>query len=236
MTKKFKFFSLVLLSVPSLLQAAGVGLYIPHTFSKTSTITDKPYNSDEQVLEIKYNPQLGIGFVIDTNVGKNELLNYRLGLEYQNEFVDTIDGKECTSDCSTQRVNMVHTFGFGIVRNDKVRIWLGPRINIAHNTDSGDFGYKDSAYEFAVAPALGINFNFGKLVSLGMDVDYRVGVVNGKYQYNNSQYDGEYKGNVSGFTGRLSLIFRFNEVTKQAKREQKKPPNKFNKRAYEKAL
>ena len=88
----------------------------------------------------------------------------------------------CNGDCDFgTKINIVNTFGFGVLRTEKVRLWVGPRINIAYDWDTGDDGWNRLGFEFGVAPAVGVNVNLGRLVSLAADVDYRVATTFGAY-------------------------------------------------------
>ena len=193
------------LLLPMTAQASGIGLYVPMSASSTSSREDVDTSA---TWDVDYEPSVGIGFVYDTNVGKDEMYGYRLGLEYLNMGIDKYDGVTYTGDETYARYNMVNTFEFGLVTTKSIRFWVGPRLNIAYETVS-DGTYEESTMEFGIAPALGTNINLGSLVSLGFDVDYRFSAVGGSWKTSFS--DDSFSGTTTGLTARFYLLFRFGE-------------------------
>lgn len=201
----------LLLAMPMAASAAGMGVYVPFSGSNTMSVTDSPDNGVEEDLDFDFKSSAGLGLAFDTNIGKDKLFNYRLGLEFMKQEVDKLNGNSCISGCDFgTRVNMVNTFGFGVLRTQTVRLWVGPRINIAYDWDTGDDGWNRVGFEFGVAPAVGVNVNLGRLVSLGADVDYRFATAFGAYDddFSNS---GTYSGTTTGPTARFYVLFRFGE-------------------------
>ena len=202
------------LAMPMALQASGMGIYVPYSFGDKSSLTD-----DGNDFDVEYKGTAGFGLLYDSNLGKDTLYNYRLGLEYltpsthktSNDYGDF----ECQSECDFSRFNIVNTFGFGVFRTEMLRIWIGPRLNIAYMWDSGPHGYQEAAFEFGIAPAAGINVNIGPVVSLGFDLDYRFASIFGGYTGDDGfggTDDGSYSGGTTGVTARFSLMFRFGET------------------------
>ena len=221
---KMKKLALSLLFVlPMIVSAAGMGVYIPFSVGDTAQLSnenDQDYDTFDQTLDFK--PAVGFGIAFDSNIGKDKLFNYRIGLEYVNAEMDTSTIRGYTQSCGGHdrcdmtRINLVQTFGFGVLRTKTVRLWVGPRINIAWNYRSNDYdaGYytaneSEVAFEFGIAPAVGVNVNLGRVVSLAFDVDYRVAGVVGAW--NDDGDTGSYSGTVKGATARFSLLFRFGE-------------------------
>ncbi len=202
----------LLLTMPMVLSAAGMGVYIPLSVGQTMSVTDSPDNATDQDFDFKFEPAAGFGIAFDTNIGKDKLFNYRLGLEFMNQEIDTVNGLSCTGDCSFgTRVNLVNTFGFGVLRTKKVRLWVGPRINIAYDFDTGDYGYARVGYEIGFAPAVGVNVNLGRVVSLAADLDYRFAAAGGAYDDDFGD-SGTYSGGTTGATARFYVLFRFGET------------------------
>ena len=204
---------LALLLLPLSLNAVGIGVYIPLSFAEessvnyTSTYYDKGYSQNRN-----YKPSTGFGLVFDTNIQKNRLFNYRLGVEALHRTVNDINNTQCTNNCNeSTRVNIVNTFGFGIVRNEKIRVWVGPRINVAFHIGSGRNEYYRHELEFGVSPAMGANIDLGKAVSLSFDLDYRMAVITGSYGASNSSSSINYDGTTQGATARLYFIFKLKD-------------------------
>ena len=135
----------------------------------------------------------GGGFVLDTAVARNTLYNYRFTLSCENDYgfryldrgvVVPFDVNippvtrfyMTTYYKSKQLINPVsisfsHAFGFGVFRTSLVRLWLGPelafRISIkgAENLIGGAAG---------LGLTIGLNLNFGELVTLSITESTRV--------------------------------------------------------------
>jgi hypothetical protein len=115
----------LLLAMPMIASAAGMGVYIPVSMGDSGSYTQS-YDSGlipDRDIDLDYNPSAVLGIAFDTNIGKDKLFNYRLGLEFMKQEIDSADGVNCTGDCDYgTRVNMVHTFGFGVLRTQTVRL------------------------------------------------------------------------------------------------------------------
>jgi len=215
--KKLKKLMLVLLvTTPILLSAGGIGLYIPYSSGDTSSVTLSyaDSNSPDEDVDFDLQSSTGLGFMYDSNLGKDSLFNYRLGLEYIKEKTDSVDGVSCVGDCEFgTRYNIVQTFGFGVLRTKIVRLWVGPRINIAgdsySNADLADF--KRVGFEIGIAPAVGVNVNLGRYFALAADVDYRFAATVGVATSDIDNSDFSYSGSTKGATARFYAIFKFGE-------------------------
>jgi hypothetical protein len=209
----------LLLAMPMVACAAGMGVYLPVSVGTTSSVT-KDYDSSlfaDEDLDVDFKPSAGLGLSFDSNIGKDRLFNYRLGLEFMKQKLDTVNGDGCVEDCDFgTRFNMVHTFGFGVLRTQTVRLWIGPRLNIAYDSDTGDNGYERVGFEFGIAPAVGINVNLGRVVSLAADLDYRFASTAGAWDSDISLDGGSYSGTTRGATARFYLLFRFGEQFQRA--------------------
>ena len=215
--KKMVLTSILLL--PMMVQASGIGFYVPMAATTTSTTEDNDFDLTE---DIDYKSAVGIGFVYDSNVGEDEMYGYRLGLEYLNMSMDSINinGSLAPSDYyrgdeKATRINIVNTFEFGLVTSKSIRFWIGPRVNIAYQgytRQVGTYSYDENIMEFGIAPALGTNFNLGSVVSLGFDVDYRFAALAGTWTQENPDRDGSSTGTAKGLTARFYLLFRFGET------------------------
>lgn len=145
-----------------------------------------------------------IGFVLDTNVAKDSVFNYRL-----NVSLDTI---EFDSGFEADGYVMDHTFGFGVLRTQFVRLWIGPQINLAYYTDDYDHGYNyydDDDFDmfgFGVGPAIGVNFNPGDYVSFTVTSGYKYMLLFG------STGDEDYTGYEGQYYINFGMMFRINDT------------------------
>ena len=141
----------------------------------------------------------GAGLSLDTSVTDRRLFNYRLDLGYQRVAQDfdhggSIDGDGLVID---------NAFGFRLLRNEKVRLWLGPAVRLSfdffesHGVDAFYFG-------IGAGPVIGLNVHTGDLVSLAFTTGYQLSYVHG-------DYDG---GDANGYEQliffKLHTFFRFN--------------------------
>ncbi|MEN8147623.1 MAG: hypothetical protein ABFR02_08385 [Campylobacterota bacterium] len=204
----------LLLAMPMVVSAAGMGVYIPVTITETETI-DYDFGGSS---DFEYKPGAGFGIAFDSNIGKDKLFNYRLGLEYTSAELDTLNGRELSGTLTNNRFNIVNTFGFGVLRTKMVRLWVGPRINIQF--ENGEYTSSTETvdlYSFGlgVAGALGVNVNLGRTVSLAADLDYHIASIAGTEDYSNifgTSYSEDYTGTNKGVTARFYVLFRFGET------------------------
>ena len=217
----------LLLAMPAVVNAGGIGLYVPISFGDTMDVTlspDSGYTGASDVNQVtEYKAATGLGLMFDSNLGKDKLFNYRLGLEWMDRTVDTVsyDGgsaRSCTGDSSDLfRFQMIHTFGFGVLRTEMFRLWIGPRINLGWNyrNDEGTYGKQSEFnYEIGIAPVVGLNVNIGRWFAVAADLDYRFAGVGGAYVYSpntGSDRTNTYSGSDNGATMRLYAIFKFGE-------------------------
>ena len=208
--KKF----LLMLLLPLSLQAVGFGVYVPLSFAeKSSEDYTSSYSStypDDYSTNTTYKESVGVGLVFDTNIHKNRLFNYRLGIELLPREIKDRNGTSCQKGCEGTKLNFVHTFGFALIKNEKLRLWAGPRINLALTHYNGGYegGFNS---EFGIAPVIGANYAVNKNISLSFDLDYRITQSSGNSgSYGNEYYD-EYSGEREGATARFYLIFKLRD-------------------------
>lgn len=115
----------------------------------------------------------GGGFVLDTAVARDKLFNYRLNIGIESLVADV---DELAVEMDLGGIAMDNTFGFGVLRKDSVRLWLGPRLRVGYfngdvqpevapNTDI-------NLLEVGLGGVFGANFNIGSTVTLGLTTGY----------------------------------------------------------------
>jgi hypothetical protein len=175
---------------------------------------------------------IGGGLLLDTCVAKNRVFNYRLNVGYDRNLPLELNKTSFRSlKINFHRLNLINTFGFGIVRHSIVRFWLGPQLCVRYlNIDMKGTDYilpillrvpfpiefhsiKDRA-EVDVGAALGLNFHLSALVSLTLEGGFRYGVI---FNSSQSQQSGSSATvNLGGDEtyegyGSVGVIFRFND-------------------------
>lgn len=147
------------------------------------------------------------GFVLDSNVAKDKLFNYRFSL--------TQEENKSKNGGSTkfEGIAMTHDFGFALFRNEHVRLWLGPRINASFydtvkvsGVDTGG-----SAFGFSYGPVLGVNVHVKDIVSFSFTTGIlKGGIVGDKYSDTSTSTNDIDNDIDSRFTN-LSVIFRLRD-------------------------
>jgi len=154
-------FATVLVLGMSDARAAGFGIYGSAGDGSSTWTVDRNSGFDVDVTH------QGAGFVFDTAVAQDKFFNYQLNLGYD-EFTNKTAG---ISDLKLGGLMISNAFGFGIVRTDGFRLWMGPEIRLAwpHGTQPGvDYDF----FGGGVGPVLGMNFNLPGTVSFVVKAGY----------------------------------------------------------------
>lgn len=192
MKKAFLFMFFMLLASPSLWAAGigfygtgGVGLNSWKYSGVTASSTDYFY---------------GGGLVVDSNVSKNETFGYRFTAGYEQFNSSNPNGD--VSVKGTHRFSMSHAFGFGLVRTEKLRFWMGPRIGLHYLYKRTQSYHLDYIGADALL-AFGLNVKAGDTATFFFDIG--TGYM-GNFNLNVSEM-----GNAFGVDGKLGFIFRIND-------------------------
>jgi hypothetical protein len=111
----------------------------------------------------------GVGFVFDSAVARDTLFNYQLNLGYDKFTLEDPTGDEL----ELSGLMISNAFGFGVVRTEGFRMWLGPEIRLAWaNGSKYDIDY--DLFGLGFGPALGMNFNLPGPVTLAVKVGYQI--------------------------------------------------------------
>jgi hypothetical protein len=191
--------------------ATGLGLAAGIGYEDWQEDEDINYSGDRHL----YN----LGFIFDTAVRRDQLINYRLTL-----LRETNDG----SRIKMRGWSATHDVAFGLVRRENYRFWVGPQVKVTfHNkltlkTDeeiatSSDAQFYESklgdVWGFGVGPAVGINLHLPKTMSFLFTASYLIGNYNGDTDYTTTS--GKKYGDLHvGSTGlyiTTGVVFRINE-------------------------
>jgi len=215
------FTALILLFASSSAMAIGVGVYGDFQRGTTSSRTYFNVSSDD----------IGVsgGLVLDTNVAKNNLFNYRVRLGA---------GQTWASKKPITRASLIQSFGVSPapLRGDFARFWFGPRIGLhyinAQMTSSNDMdmmmlmsiasGFpmlfpEEKIFMNAFKADIGLvvagfNFNFGDRFTLSFELGFDYGFMVGKAKYASSgqKLDASGEG-IEGFAT-MAVLFRINDT------------------------
>ena len=204
----FFIFSFILIFSTSL-SAAGLGIAFRYG---TGGVDYDLYDGDAN--------HFGINFVFDSNVAKRSVFNYRLnaGVEFfEHKYDVNYDYGYLYYGTETNegiRIVTDHTFGFGIVKTSVVRLWMGPNVR---------FGFvaadESGLCLGAGITALGLNFNFGPVFTLGLEAGYQFyadlyfdDVVSNEYVEDYYLYESSSVGVNNMFVVKLSILFRIHDT------------------------
>jgi hypothetical protein len=145
--------------------AYGIGGYVVLGGGDTAWESDDDYYTTYS--DDSQDSFFGFGFILDTAVADDSLLNYRLnlGVEYWTMAFDKED-----DDLSLTKLVITNTLGFGMMREDSYRIWLGPQLRVA--AGGGEFDESGDTWdqgEIGIGLAFGINFHITKFTSLCLE-------------------------------------------------------------------
>ena len=214
--------------------ALGIGGYF--TFGSGKVEFKEDWSNSDEFFEQRNKGDatyFGGGFVLDTAVAKDKVFNYRLQLGYERgkfEF-DSVRDEDLDIDISDDvedfefDVNQYifdNTFGFGIVRTEFFRLWLGPqiRLGVMEGDGSGSLISTGEKYDYeffggilGIAPVIGGNFNLRNNLTLGVDLGYRYSLIVGNLDKEGggiSDSDTWY-GNEHNFFINFVIMYRFND-------------------------
>lgn len=204
------------MGLPLLGQAAGMGISVPFNITETERISYSNVNLHETTYE--YKPGTGLGFVFDTNIGKDRDFSYRLNLEYSLADLDK-SSRLYSSGLTKHKYNIINTFGFSVYHSRYIRFWAGPRLNVQFEHASGASAIqKQNSYGVGLGVATGLNVHLGPKVSLGADIDYHGVAMFGGENYQLSDgttYYTAIAGTNKGTTAHIYLLLRFGEEYEQ---------------------
>ncbi len=187
--------------------AIGLGGYLGYAGGSTSLdVEDEDgvtwdRDADEDMLNI--------GFVLDTAVSGDSVLNYRLNLGYTNVSATTDEDW----DYSLDGFQLINTLGIAIVKNKKVRIWAGPQLGFTSlYGGADDYDWNLEFFGLIIGPVVGVNFHVNEKLSVGVDAGYRYIALWGEgwdpdWYANDEEYEGD---GSFGFIN-VSLLFKLNE-------------------------
>jgi hypothetical protein len=208
--KKIIFIVMALLIIPlaaTSAHAVGVGLYVS-SGSGDSDIDTGPYwwsvtNSANADLKLG-----SVGLVIDTNLSGDRTFNYRFELGKEDYTWEPITGGET----KLKGTAMSHDFGFGVIRTDLIRFWMGPEIKLTKiNDDAGGKNYDMFGFGFGIV--IGLNINIKGPVTIGLKGGFLNQTMNGDVTFDSGSgfiTDDISSDDTVSFLN-AAVIFRFGE-------------------------
>jgi hypothetical protein len=212
-----------LLLLPINLYAFGIGTYGSASLGKyywSYQIRNNPDSSDPKIESYLYT--IGFGLMMDTNLSSDKRFNYRLHAGYSLVHINNKNNNESNYtvyDISGKEKYFYNSFGYGLIRNESIRFWLGLQVGFGEIDGKYDLpaSMKEETNDFSVlfysiGIIVGINFNIGEFITLGLDGGLRYPEC---YAYaetsNMSPYLMEVKGSGTEVFINLCFMFRLNE-------------------------
>jgi len=209
----------LILGLSTMLHAIGLGVYIPISFLNTEKVKEHVYEDTSSYRErdVRYKPSIGIGFLFDTNIEKDNVFNYRFNFEYVNQQIS--DDSQETKRPEQWRYNLSHTIGLALYRSHNVRVWVGNKINYSIYNVIDGYGEQINVIIFAyIIPVIGLNYHYNDSLSLGVDMDYQVATSDPSFFGSERS---AYHSNTRLLTMRFSIIYKFNDSFNEFKRVKK---------------
>jgi len=191
--------------IPATAFAGGIGLVVPVGLGYTETIEGDYGGSIDRDI----GSYVGFGIVFDNNLGKNALVNKRTVIEYSNQSV-SYEGDPKGGSYSLTTWNIASLYGFGIIKNEHLRLAIGPRINVKYAYSDNSL-YDDAEIGIGIAPAVSLNWNINQSLSLSADLDYKFQYNFGDLAASSYYYSSSYNSVSSDLTARLYVMYRFGE-------------------------
>ncbi len=154
-----------------------------------------------------------LSFVIDSNISKYNLINYRARVGYGqlDRTYDSTDWDQTYNVISTE-----HSIGFGIVRKDNLRMWIGPSFELdfmfyedEHDYDTYSIEEDSFLFGFGFGPTFGVNIVPTQRFALAMEVGVKVGFQFGYIDYYYEDHDGYYDDDLYADIESTSFMLTF---------------------------
>ncbi len=174
-------------------QAGGYGLYLEGEFSQASI--DKIFSFAAEKIDRDFKSAMGgVGFIYDSNVARDEPINYRIKIGYRHGRrkwddksdvaipsagdPDDTDARPITFITFEPKSEWVpgltfnQTVGYGFIRTPLYRVWAGPtlRFDVDWYGVATDLDVVDLAV--GGGPELGINYHLNDHLSLSASLSY----------------------------------------------------------------
>lgn len=199
------FVLIVLVLFASNAYAFGLGVY--GSTGSGSAEWDKEYWDGSSFTYDKDSEHSTFGFVMDTAVAKNTLFNYRLSVG--SAKVEHEPG-DCCATYELKGIVFENDFGFGIIRKEKFRLWVGPELRIGfYEGEIKNSPVDIDLVEVGLGPVIGANFHLGPVVTLSLKAGHLATEAFGEQSGGLADADLDVSGSHSFVN--FALIFRLDD-------------------------
>ncbi|MBU0674618.1 MAG: hypothetical protein KJ950_08265 [Proteobacteria bacterium] len=145
---------LSLMALASTASATGFGGYL-NLESGSGTETAEVDDRNSYETDMNYSGG-GLGFTLDNALRDERPVNYRFAIG-----LDSLTKEYNDADEDSTGIAMTHAWGFGLIRKQKFRVWIGPEIKVGFYAGSEDYGNSSSDWvllRLGGGPVVGFNF------------------------------------------------------------------------------
>lgn len=201
----------VLLSLSPLVapeaRAGGYGAALEYEWTDSDISEPIPFNPGRTQRDFEQHMG-GFQFVYDTNVARDEVLNYRVRVgfrvgerKYDDKQDVRVPRRTDDEDPDEETISFEQdeeslwgftfhqTVGYGFLRDERYRVWAGPsvRLNVDWHSPTTNLDVINVA--FGAGPELGINYHLSDRISLGLTATYNIMYLSEVLQVNGPDRD-----------------------------------------------
>ena len=205
--------------------AGGHGLYAEFEHAWTSIEGDLTFNSPVKVNRDFDDSMGGVGFLYDTNVATDTLINYRVRVGYRagkrnwnKKRTVTLESRTCQEDplCESsefkqdsetvQGLTFNQTLGFGLIRRPEYRVWMGPTMRVNVDWYGADTHLDIVDVSVGGGPEIGVNYHLNDRMSATASFSYNF-MYFGEY-FETVGHDKRFDGSQHLLTLSVGFLFR----------------------------
>jgi hypothetical protein len=161
--------TIIFLTAWSSVYAIGIGLIVKDTANGTQsdrlTFLSSP-------IAFLFNRLAGMDLTLDTALTEDRLFNYRLGIDCDTLYSDS-HNMFFNSAYYINRFTCTNTFGFGLIRSNLVRLWIGPQVSSSYEFRYHDKYVSDAALYNKFGAVAGINIHANRSITLSLETGIR---------------------------------------------------------------
>lgn len=204
-----------MLLLPGAASALGLGGNITYSYrTGTWQAEDASFFSNTQYADLDFSSNdLGVGLTLDTAVARDRLFNYRLNLDYQHAWLNASSPDLPTiNEFEYDGFEIDNIFGFGAIRRESLRWWIGPAIRLAAGrallrADGGALVQSLPQFDVGAGIVTGVNLHWGKHFSLGATLGYYINYSG--LLIRTQQNEIQYFGATHRISVGLAVLYRF---------------------------
>ena len=206
--------------------AGGYGLYAEFEHAWTSVDGNLAFNSPVEINRDFDDSMGGVGFMYDTNVATDTLMNYRVRVGYRAGkrnwdkkrediiFATRTSQEDPLGESSTfsqdsetvQGLTFNQTLGFGLIRRPDYRVWMGPTMRVSVDWYGATTDLDIVDVSVGGGPEIGLNYHLSDRMSATASFSYNF-MYFGEY-FETTGHDQRFDGSQHLLTLSVGFLFR----------------------------